>query len=461
MPDNTTEEIFSSPQINIPPTFPFILKQYAKAAIRTQPYDLLRWSASYFRALAKGEEPPIKDRLEYPPPDTPSGLSPGYLKVLIKQIGKGGVVTVSQLMERWSGICLAEEPLQEMLAVGQFGETFDWLHFVAVAAGFLSNNLTQTMVLLCNLLTDEPDGGSAMIPLQIFTKLYTFLASLDCGGIDDQDEESEEQRQYIISAGLRDEVSLYSRDSASLKRESVESCPTDPSIYKVNWGSHSAHQLYVETSSPFPSPNSSRPCTPYHNMENASTTTLTPQSSRGVHPESEDGAHLETFYDAEVKGSIHSSQELTIEGNNLKMTEPLTTSPGLSSGSDHDKRSVSLIQQRSLDEPKLTTSISAPNTAYTYVTEKASPSKPANGRGDVDEKLFSPKVLSQEPVVKSKRVFHVPGIGAAIDAVQMQAVIDYLEGVGIKQDGMVKPCNIRHFLCPPLEKVPASQKTRV
>lgn len=384
MPDNTTEEIFSSPQINIPPTFPFILKQYAKAAIRTQPYDLLRWSASYFRALAKGEEPPIKDRLEYPPPDTPSGLSPGYLKVLIKQIGKGGVVTVSQLMERWSGICLAEEPLQEMLAVGQFGETFDWLHFVAVAAGFLSNNLTQTMVLLCNLLTDEPDGGSAMIPLQIFTKLYTFLASLDCGGIDDQDEEREEQRQYIISA-----------------------------------------------------------------------------ASRGVHPESEDGAHLETFYDAEVKGSIHSSQELTIEGNNLKMTEPLTTSPGLSSGSDHDKRSVSLIQQRSLDEPKLTTSISAPNTAYTFVTEKASPSKPANGRGDVDEKLFSPKVLSQEPVVKSKRVFHVPGIGAAIDAVQMQAVIDYLEGVGIKQDGMVKPCNIRHFLCPPLEKVPASQKTRV
>lgn len=86
MPDSTTDDVYSAPQINIPPTFPFILKQYAKAAIRTQPYDLLRWSAAYFRALAKGEEPPIKDRLEYPPPDTPSGLSPGYLKVLIKQV---------------------------------------------------------------------------------------------------------------------------------------------------------------------------------------------------------------------------------------------------------------------------------------------------------------------------------------------------------------------------------------
>lgn len=200
MPDSSTSEVYSS-SINIPPTFPFILKQYAKAAIRTQPYDLLRWSAAYFRALAKGEEPPIKDRLEYPPPDSPSGLSPGYLKVLIKQIGKGGVISLDQLLERWNGICLAEEPLQEMLAVGQFGGTFDWLHFVAVAAGFLSHSLTQTMVLLCNLLTDEPDGGSAMIPIQTFTKLYTFLASLDCGDADNHDED-ESQPEYIMTEGI-------------------------------------------------------------------------------------------------------------------------------------------------------------------------------------------------------------------------------------------------------------------
>ncbi|KAK3907441.1 Ropporin-1-like protein [Frankliniella fusca] len=377
MPDTTTEEVFNSPQINIPPTFPFILKQYAKAAIRTQPYDLLRWSASYFRALAKGEEPPIKDRLEYPPPDTPSGLSPGYLKVLIKQLGKGGMVTTDQLVERWNGICLAKEPLLEMLAVGQFGETFDWLHFVA--------NLTQTMVLLCNLLSDEPDGGSAMIPLHTFTKLYTFLASLDCGGPDDQDEESEEHRQYTIA-----------------------------------------------------------------------------EANRGVLPESEDRVHLETFYDAEIKGSLHSSQEMAIEGNNLKMAEPpSTSSAGLHSGLDNGKRSVSLVQQSPVDEPKVTTSISAPSAATTSLKQKASSSKAANGRGDVDEKQVSAEIMSQEYMTKSKRTIHVPGIGAVVDAVQMQAVIDYLEGVSLKQDGMVKPSNIRHFLCPPLEKVPASQKTRV
>ena len=38
------------PTIQIPPEFPKILKTYTKAAIRTQPTDLLLWSASYFRS---------------------------------------------------------------------------------------------------------------------------------------------------------------------------------------------------------------------------------------------------------------------------------------------------------------------------------------------------------------------------------------------------------------------------
>ena len=36
--------------------FPGILKQYTKAAIRTQPRDLLLWSAAYFRCMARGEQ---------------------------------------------------------------------------------------------------------------------------------------------------------------------------------------------------------------------------------------------------------------------------------------------------------------------------------------------------------------------------------------------------------------------
>ena len=80
--------IYCSDQIKVPPEFPEILKQFTKAAIRTQPADLLTWSAAYFEALSHGEEPPVKDRLEIPlPPFDKGGMSRGLLKVLHKQLG--------------------------------------------------------------------------------------------------------------------------------------------------------------------------------------------------------------------------------------------------------------------------------------------------------------------------------------------------------------------------------------
>jgi len=38
------------------------------------------------------------------------------------------------------------------------------------------------MIYVCELLTHEPKGGSAMIPLRIFLDLYGYLADLDCSG---------------------------------------------------------------------------------------------------------------------------------------------------------------------------------------------------------------------------------------------------------------------------------------
>jgi hypothetical protein len=48
MPDFNAAAYANHP-IQIPPEFPKILKQYTKAAIRTQPKDLLLWSVAYFR----------------------------------------------------------------------------------------------------------------------------------------------------------------------------------------------------------------------------------------------------------------------------------------------------------------------------------------------------------------------------------------------------------------------------
>ena len=43
----------------------------------------------YFRAMANGETPPVKERLEMPvaTQKTDTGLTPGLLKVLHKQVG--------------------------------------------------------------------------------------------------------------------------------------------------------------------------------------------------------------------------------------------------------------------------------------------------------------------------------------------------------------------------------------
>lgn len=39
------DTMFCAQQIHIPPELPDILKQFTKAAIRTQPADVLQWSA--------------------------------------------------------------------------------------------------------------------------------------------------------------------------------------------------------------------------------------------------------------------------------------------------------------------------------------------------------------------------------------------------------------------------------
>jgi len=36
------------------------------------------------------------------------------------------------------------------------------------------------MVLVCELLTEEAAGGIASIPLEVFSKVYSYLAALDC-----------------------------------------------------------------------------------------------------------------------------------------------------------------------------------------------------------------------------------------------------------------------------------------
>jgi hypothetical protein len=74
--------------------FPFLF--YPAAALKTQPYDLLRWSAAYFRCLSMDVLPPVKPRYEHE--NVFGCLTKGYLKVLLSQV-RG----VTKGKEVWGG----------------------------------------------------------------------------------------------------------------------------------------------------------------------------------------------------------------------------------------------------------------------------------------------------------------------------------------------------------------------
>ncbi|XP_035456055.2 uncharacterized protein LOC118280240 isoform X1 [Spodoptera frugiperda] len=176
------EQMYSSQQIVIPPKYPYILKRYCKAAIKTQPYDLLRWSFEYFKALSEHRPPPVKLRLEYPVYSTEGGLTRGCLKVLAHQLSGMVEIPTSTLRQAWNGFCLDYMELQRILCLCEVYQRKDhvpFFHFLAVAGGMLTKCLTHTMILLCESLTKEPDGGSAAIPVEDFITMYKYLALID------------------------------------------------------------------------------------------------------------------------------------------------------------------------------------------------------------------------------------------------------------------------------------------
>ncbi|XP_076471270.1 ropporin-1-like protein [Babylonia areolata] len=181
MPTNPDEPYYCSQQINIPPELMDILKQFTKAAIRTQPKDVLAWSAAYFRAMAKGEMPPVKERLEMPvaTQKTDTGLTPGILKVLNKQLGPKKTVDLSLIEDKWLDLALTKEQFDDLVRVGSFSGQVEWNRFFALAASALGDNITDAMKVICEILTADPDGGAARIPFPLFKDLYQYLAQID------------------------------------------------------------------------------------------------------------------------------------------------------------------------------------------------------------------------------------------------------------------------------------------
>ncbi|CAF4316445.1 unnamed protein product, partial [Adineta steineri] len=131
----TNEPYYTSEQISIPTEFPDILLQFSKAAIRTQPTDILAWSAAYFRALANGQTPPVKERLEMPDATQKidTGLTMGLLKILHRQFSSKRTISLQQIKEKYEDLDIPQEQFDDIVQIGSFNDNVQWDHFLAIA----------------------------------------------------------------------------------------------------------------------------------------------------------------------------------------------------------------------------------------------------------------------------------------------------------------------------------------
>ncbi|XP_069818895.1 ropporin-1-like protein [Dendropsophus ebraccatus] len=180
------EPMFCAQQINIPPELPDLLKQFTKAAIRTQPHDVLQWSAAYFSSLSRGEPLPVKERVEMPvaTQKTDTGLTPGLLRVLHRQLAALVLVPVEEVEQRWRDLCLPHDQLLSILELDHQVREVEWLKFLALACSALGGSITTALKYACEILSQDPEGGAARIPYQTFVYLYKYLAQID-GDISD------------------------------------------------------------------------------------------------------------------------------------------------------------------------------------------------------------------------------------------------------------------------------------
>ncbi|XP_044260216.1 uncharacterized protein LOC123008470 [Tribolium madens] len=482
-------DMYCSQQICIPPTFPYLLRQFAKAAIRTQPNDLLKWSTTYFRCLSLNIPPPVKPRLEYPIPRDHHGLTPGWLRALLYQMVGHQTVTFKTLWDRWIGACLQHPNLIQILVLGGFddNQAVPWLRFLALCAAHLTDNLTQTMILICEILTEEPEGGSAMIPLTIFLDLYNFLARIDASlpqtlknyffldkflelfrekiAKDSGEKPQEEEQETDLMSEIMSEMTEKSEKETKRDDEgSVVSCPSvtsqDPDNYMKLLMKIRAEGEFEEAEEV---------------KEEKSDTEV--KESAVEEPEERKESMVSEKKFSEQLAEDEKSPQFPVEDDLVSKSTRMSSEPNESLKKDEEdlKQDKYLMEDlerlRSLQEAMMGESddevekFKASILAEAGLTESQM-AAPQHFETRIDSEIFTNESLKSDetstsepsekekpPEVEYEDVFvdAVPGIGPRVPENLIAAVCNYMKEVAKWQHDMVMPRNIRHFDCPPLE----------
>ncbi|XP_076642661.1 ropporin-1-like protein [Halictus rubicundus] len=405
---SVVEQSTSGQDIIVPPSLPLILKQFCKAAIRTQPYDLLKWSSSYFRALAEGEEPPTKLRLEYPPPSTASGLTLGFLRILLRQFGDyNKSLPVETILWRWDCLCLDRRDLNLIMMIGKFRRRCQVKKFLAIAVGLLGSSLFDTMVMICELFTHEPEGGSAMVPVALFMEIYGYLAGLRCDG-SARGSSDDDPTEFIIFNESTGSGSLASQDLSEGKFyvDRICSIASQDTEADVNLDLELVSKGDVESSRSDTTPSDSY--TGHRKMTDDKTV-----------QESSSERTLKVECNNETSGADAESNKKLQLSEEKKSNRSENTSEKGTTGSNTPEENIGRSRRiSSADEKKRR------------------------------KKILDPKLLKYHP--------NVPGIGPRLSAEEVATVAIWMSECARVQEGMVGPRNLRHMNCPPLDRQQSS-----
>lgn len=132
--------------------------------------------------MSNGDIPPVKERLEYPLPETWYGLTPGLIRVLNKQLGVKTKVAVQTLREKWRGLSLEMENLDKVLNEGGFKgqRELEWKRFLALICIGVAHNkdIDQAMKIVTEANADQGKGDGCSMNADDFIDMFKYVASV-------------------------------------------------------------------------------------------------------------------------------------------------------------------------------------------------------------------------------------------------------------------------------------------
>ncbi|CAH1732932.1 ropporin-1-like [Aphis gossypii] len=167
--------------IIVPDSLPEILKKYVKAAIRSQPEDIVNWSAEYFKS-ADSQYVSLTTKKSI---NTKQTQHRTLFRILAFQLGTT-IGTKERIEEVWSDLSLDFNLLEQIYTIGDFrAEQVDMVEFLGITFGHWTKSLKETVLLCCEAFCKCLAANGYFMHVDVTCKLYGYLAKLDCSLPDD------------------------------------------------------------------------------------------------------------------------------------------------------------------------------------------------------------------------------------------------------------------------------------